>query len=60
MKLTALLLAAATGLAQAGALSATDPAIASGEMIAEYHADYGSAALELVNEAHSRIRKKSF
>lgn len=39
---------------------ATDPVIVKGEMIAEYHKYYGSAALMLVNEAHDRIQKKSF
>ena len=39
---------------------ATDPVIIKGEMIAEYHQFYGSAALMLVKEAHDRIAKKSF
>ena len=39
---------------------ATDPVIINGEMIAEYHAHYGSAALMLVNETHKRISKKAF
>jgi len=45
---------------EAKALTATDPVIKSGEMVAEYHAYYGSAALKLVNEAHAKIQKKSF
>lgn len=37
---------------------ATDPVITSGEMVAEYHAHYGSAALILVNDLHSKVAKK--
>lgn len=37
---------------------ATDPVIVSGEMVAEYHAHYGSAALMLVNDLHSQVAKK--
>jgi uncharacterized protein YciI len=39
---------------------AADPVIIKGEMIAEYHKYYGSAALMLVKEAHDRIAEKSF
>jgi uncharacterized protein YciI len=39
---------------------ATDPVILRGEMIAEYHTHYGSAALMQVNEAHEKLAKKSF
>ena len=42
---------------EAKQLTATDPVIASGEMIAEYHKYYGSAALMQVNETHNRITK---
>lgn len=45
---------------EARQLVATDPVIRSGEMIAEYHKHYGSAALMLVNEAHEKVAKKSF
>jgi uncharacterized protein YciI len=45
---------------EAKALTATDPVIATGEMVAEYRLYYGSAALKLVNEAHEKIQKKSF
>lgn len=38
----------------------TDPVVINGEMVAEYHKYYGSAALMLVNDAHGRIAKKSF
>jgi uncharacterized protein YciI len=36
---------------------ATDPVIINGEMAAEYHAFYGSAALMMVNEVHGKIEK---
>lgn len=39
---------------------ATDPVIIKGEMTAEYHKYYGSAALMLVNEAHEKVAEKSF
>jgi uncharacterized protein YciI len=45
---------------EAKRLTSTDPVISSGEMVAEYHKYYGSAALMLVNDAHSRVAKKSF
>ena len=44
----------------AKALVATDPVIIKGEMIAEYHKWYGSAANMLVNELHDKVAKKSF
>ena len=40
---------------EAEQLVATDPVIKSGEMIAEYHPLYASAALMMVNEIHGRI-----
>jgi len=45
---------------EAKALVATDPVIVNGEMVAEYHKYYGSAALMLVNDAHQRVSKKAF
>ena len=39
----------------ARALVATDPVIIHGEMIAEYHPWYGSAANMLVSEWHDRL-----
>ena len=39
---------------------ATDPVIAQGEMVAEYHRYFGSAALMLVNEHHAKLARKSF
>jgi uncharacterized protein YciI len=44
---------------EAQRLTATDPVIINGEMVAEYHKYYGSAALMLVNDAHGRIVRKS-
>ena len=49
---------AVTDIAEAKALVATDPVVIKGEMVAEYHAYYGSAALMLVNDAHNRIAMK--
>ncbi len=45
---------------EAKKLVATDPVIINGEMIAEYHTYYGSAALMEVNATHEKIGKKSF
>lgn len=39
---------------------ATDPVVAQGEMVAEYHRYFGSAALMLVNEHHAKVAKKPF
>ena len=49
---------AVTDIAEAKALVATDPVIIKGEMVAEYHGYYGSAALMLVRDAHERITSK--
>lgn len=46
---------AVTDLEEARRLVATDPVIASGEMVAEYHRYYSSAALMTVNETHRRL-----
>ena len=51
---------AVTDIEEAKQLTATDPVVSSGEMVAEYHTYYGSAALMLVNDAHKRVAKKSF
>ena len=40
---------------EAKALVATDPVVMKGEMVAEYHKYYGSAALMRVNEMHKRL-----
>jgi uncharacterized protein YciI len=41
---------------EAKALTATDPVIANGEMVAEYHAWYGSAATMLIPELHEKLQ----
>ena len=41
---------------EAKRLVATDPVIVNGEMVAEYHPYYGSAALMQVNETHKRLQ----
>ncbi|HNR66623.1 MAG TPA: YciI family protein [bacterium] len=43
---------------EAEQLASTDPVIKNGEMIAEYHTLYGSAALMAVNEIHDKIAPK--
>ena len=45
---------------EARRLVATDPVIVQGEMVAEYHTYYGSAALMLVRDAHDRVAKQRF
>ncbi len=45
---------------EARRLAATDPVIVKGEMVAEYHVYYGSAALMLVKDGHERVAKKRF
>lgn len=51
---------AVADIAEARALTETDPVIANGEMVADYHRYYGSAALMQVRETHERIAKKKF
>ena len=51
---------AVADIEEAKALVATDPVIVQGEMVAEYHSWYGSAANMLVNELHDKVAKKSF
>jgi uncharacterized protein YciI len=53
-----LFILAVPDIEEARRLTATDPVISSGEMVAEYHKYYGSAALMLVNEAHGKVAKK--
>jgi uncharacterized protein YciI len=48
---------AVTDLDEARAIVATDPVIINGEMIAEYHGWYGSAAVMMVPEVHARLEK---
>lgn len=45
---------------EAKALVATDPVIIKGEMVAEYHKWFGSAANMLVGELHDKVAKTSF
>jgi uncharacterized protein YciI len=40
---------------EARQLVATDPVIERGEMVAEYHKYYGTAALVLINDLHKRL-----
>lgn len=42
---------------EARQLAATDPVLVKGEMVAEYHRYYGSAALMLVPEFHDRLAR---
>lgn len=51
---------AVADIEEAKKLTATDPVIIKGEMIAEYHKYYGSAALMLVRETHDKLAKKPF
>ena len=46
---------AVASIDEAKALTATDPVIVSGEMIAEYHPWYGSAATMLIPEWHDTL-----
>ena len=55
-----LFILAAADIEEAKGYVAADPVIINGEMFAEYHKYYGSAALMLVNEAHGKLVKKSF
>lgn len=45
---------------EARKLAQTDPVLVKGEMVAEYHKYYGSAALMLVRETHDKLAKKRF
>jgi uncharacterized protein YciI len=45
-------------VAEAEALTKTDPAIQAGSLAMELHPWYGSAALMMVNEVHERIEQK--
>jgi len=50
---------AVSDIEEARKLTATDPVIMNGEMVAEYHKYYGSAALMLVRDAHAKVARKS-
>ena len=43
---------------EARQLAATDPVLVNGEMVAEYHTYYGSAALIGLREVHERLARK--
>jgi uncharacterized protein YciI len=51
---------AVSEIEEAKALVASDPVVAKGEMIPEFHKYFGSAALMLVNDAHKKVQEKSF
>lgn len=55
-----LFILAVSDIEEAKQLTATDPVVRNGEMVAEYHKYYGSAALMLVNDAHKKVAKKGF
>jgi uncharacterized protein YciI len=46
---------AVDSIEEARALAETDPVIVNGEMVAEYHRWYGSAAVMLLPELHERV-----
>ncbi len=45
---------------EAKKLVATDPVVANGEMVPEFHKYFGSAALMLVPKAHETVQQKPF
>lgn len=47
-------------IAQARELVATDPVVINGEMVAEYHPYYGSAALMLIPGLHAKVAREPF
>lgn len=51
---------AVSSIEEAKQLAETDPVIVNGEMVAEYHVHYGSAALMGVNATHPRLQKAPF
>jgi len=55
-----LFILAVSDIEEAKELVATDPVVAQGEMIPEFHRYYGSAALMLVNEAHGKVAREPF
>lgn len=50
---------AVESIEEAKKLTETDPVIINGEMIAEYHKYYGSAALMMINEINAKIAKQN-
>jgi hypothetical protein len=51
---------ATTSIDEAKTYVATDPVIVQGEMVAEYHKYFGTAALMLLNDMHAKVAKKGF
>jgi uncharacterized protein YciI len=49
---------AARDIDEAKQLAATDPVLVKGEMVAEYHKYYGTAALMLIPETYEKLAKK--
>ena len=54
-----LFLLAVEDIEEATRLTATDPVIIKGEMVAEYHRWYGSAAAMLIPELHEKLSPKA-
>jgi uncharacterized protein YciI len=52
-----LFILAVSDIEEAKRLVGTDPVVMKGEMVAEYHKHYGSAALMQVNDVHKKITK---
>lgn len=50
---------ATADIEEAKALVATDPVIQQGEMIADYHSWYGSAATMLIGELHEKLVRRA-
>ena len=50
---------AVSDIEEARQLAETDPVLVNGEMVAEYHRHYGSAALMLVQATHGKLAKKA-
>lgn len=44
-------------VAEAEALTKTDPAIQAGSLVMELHPWYGSAAVMMINEVHAKLQK---
>lgn len=55
-----LFILAVSDIEEAKTIVATDPVIIEGEMVAEYHSYFGSAALMTVGATHEKVAKKSF
>jgi uncharacterized protein YciI len=45
---------------EAKQLTASDPVISEGEMVAEYHNWYGSAGVMMISEIHAKLAKTTF